>query len=85
MALAFLRNVSILSVMKILISYIKDHIKPVETLLRCKIMWELKIIYKNGKIKFKRFEFESKAFKFLAKEKETHKIKESSILFIQHS
>lgn len=48
-------------------------------------MWELKIIYKNGKIKFKRFEFESKAFKFLAKEKETHKIKESSIMFIQHS
>lgn len=48
-------------------------------------MWELKIIYKNGKVKFKRFEFEAKAFKYLADEKKTHKIKESSILFIQHS
>lgn len=63
----------------------KDLTKLVETLLRCKIMWELKIIYKNGRIKFKRFEFEAKAFKFLANEKKTHKIKESSILFIQHS
>lgn len=48
-------------------------------------MGELKIIYKNGKIKFKRFEFESKAFKYLADEKKTHKIKESTIMFIQHS
>lgn len=63
----------------------KDLTKLVETSSRCKNMWELKIVYKNGRIKFKRFEFEAKAFKYLADERKTHKIKESSILFVQHS